>query len=96
MTYIHKVPTTPEVPAIGALQGITTLCTTHGIPWHHIDHVLHGTTIAPNAVLENDGAVTGMVTTRGYLPASRCAKPMAPLAPCRIAGGFLHRRRSRR
>jgi N-methylhydantoinase A len=27
---------------------------------------VHGTTIATNAVLEHDGAVTGMVTTRGY------------------------------
>ena len=31
-----------------------------------IDHVLHGTTIATNAVLEHDGSVTGMVTTKGY------------------------------
>jgi N-methylhydantoinase A len=31
-----------------------------------MNHVLHGTTIATNAVLEHDGAVTGMVTTRGY------------------------------
>jgi N-methylhydantoinase A len=66
VTCIHKVPTTPEDPAIGVLEGITALCTTHGIPREHIDHVLHGTTIATNAVLEHDGAVTGMVTTRGY------------------------------
>ena len=31
-----------------------------------IDHVYHGTTIATNAVLENKGARTGMVTTEGY------------------------------
>jgi N-methylhydantoinase A len=66
VTYIHKVPTTPEDPAIGVLQGISELCATHRIPRQHIDHVLHGTTIATNAVLEHDGAVTGMVTTKGY------------------------------
>jgi N-methylhydantoinase A/oxoprolinase/acetone carboxylase beta subunit len=31
-----------------------------------VDHVLHGTTIATNAVLEYKGATTGMVTTEGY------------------------------
>jgi len=66
VTGIHKVPTTPEDPAIGVLEGITALGATHGIPREHINHVLHGTTIATNAVLEHDGAVTGMVTTRGY------------------------------
>ena len=66
LTCTDKVPTTPEDPAIGVLEGITALCATHGIPREHIDHVLHGTTIATNAVLEHDGAVTGMVTTRGY------------------------------
>ena len=31
-----------------------------------IDGVLHGTTVATNAVLEHDGAVTGMITTEGF------------------------------
>ena len=35
LTCIHKVPPTPEDPAIGVLEGITVLCTTHGIPREH-------------------------------------------------------------
>jgi hypothetical protein len=64
MTCIHKVPTTPEDPAIGVLQGTIALCTTHGICGQHIDHALHGTTIATDVVPEHGGAITGMVTIR--------------------------------
>ena len=35
-------------------------------PRETIDVVFHGTTIATNAILEHDGAVTGMITTGGY------------------------------
>ncbi|ETW93162.1 MAG: hydantoin utilization protein A [Candidatus Entotheonella factor] len=65
-THIHKVPTTPHDPSEGVLQGIVDICTAHGIDRRHIDHVLHGTTIATNAVLEQNGAVAGMVTSAGY------------------------------
>ncbi len=65
-TEIHKVPTTPEDPSIGATAGIAELCKRSGIAPGDIDHVFHGTTIATNAVLENDGALTGMITSKGY------------------------------
>ena len=47
-------------------QGLTALCDKYGIPRDTIDTVFHGTTIATNAILEHDGAVTGMITTGGY------------------------------
>ncbi len=63
---IHKVPTTPDDPSIGALDGIRELCRRNDIEPGAIDHVFHGTTIATNAVLEYDGARTGMITNQGY------------------------------
>jgi N-methylhydantoinase A/oxoprolinase/acetone carboxylase beta subunit len=63
---IHKLPTTPDDPARGVIAGIAELCIRHGLPLAAIDHVLHGTTIGTNAVLEHDGAVTGMITSAGY------------------------------
>ncbi|HTW51494.1 MAG TPA: hydantoinase/oxoprolinase family protein [Stellaceae bacterium] len=63
---IHKVPTTQDDPARGVIAGIVELCARHGIAREAIDHVLHGTTIGTNAVLEHNGAVTGMITTEGY------------------------------
>ena len=65
-TEIHKVPTTPEDPSIGATEGIRELCARSGIEPGDIDHVFHGTTIATNAVLQHNGARTGMITSAGY------------------------------
>jgi N-methylhydantoinase A len=65
-TEIHKVPTTPEDPSIGATAGISELCEKSGIAPGEVDHVFHGTTIATNAVLEHDGSLTGMITREGY------------------------------
>jgi N-methylhydantoinase A len=66
VTAIHKVPTTLEDPSTGVVQGILELCERQNINKAEIDHVFHGTTIATNAVLEYDGAKTGMITTKGY------------------------------
>jgi hypothetical protein len=37
-----------------------------GVVLATVDRLLHGTTIGTNAVLEYDGAMTGMITTAGY------------------------------
>jgi N-methylhydantoinase A len=65
-SWVHKVPTTPDDPSRGVIGGIVDLCARHQLPRGAIDHVLHGTTIGTNAVLEHKGAVTGMITTAGY------------------------------
>lgn len=64
--HIHKVPTTPEDPSVGMMRGIAEICERAGVTPDQIDHVLHGTTTATNAMLEYDGARTGMITTEGY------------------------------
>ncbi|RYL99038.1 hydantoinase/oxoprolinase family protein [Sporolactobacillus sp. THM7-7] len=63
---IHKTPTTTEDPSIGMVKGITEICSRYGIERESVNHVFHGTTIATNAVLEHDGAKTGLITTEGY------------------------------
>src|SRR6266851_5040620 len=65
-TFTHKVPTTPDDPSRGMIRGIREVCSTASIPPNSIAHVFHGTTIATNAILECDGARTGMITTEGY------------------------------
>ena len=66
ITLIHKVPTTAADPSIGAIEGLRDLCARHDLDPAAIDYVFHGTTIATNAVLEHDGARTGMIANRGY------------------------------
>lgn len=65
-TSIHKVPTTPDNPAKGVLDGIAGLIERFAVPKAAIAHVYHGTTTATNAMLEHDGAVAGMITNEGY------------------------------
>jgi N-methylhydantoinase A/oxoprolinase/acetone carboxylase beta subunit len=65
-TSVHKVPSTPDDPSRGVVDGILALCRREGIDKSSITHVYHGTTVATNAVLEHKGARTGMITTRGY------------------------------
>jgi len=65
-SYIHKVPTTPDDPSKGIMHGVKELCDRNNINKETINHFLHGTTIATNAVLEYNGALTGLITTKNY------------------------------
>ncbi len=62
---IYKLPTT-EDPSISSAQGVSEVCDLAGIEPGAVDTVLHGTTVATNALIENEGAKTGMLTTRGF------------------------------
>ena len=63
---IHKVPTTPGDPSVGVLQGVSELCALARVTPSEVRYVLHGTTTATNAVLENKGAKTGLITNDGF------------------------------
>jgi N-methylhydantoinase A len=59
---VAKVPSTPANQADGLMHGIDAL----GIPLDRIDLLIHGTTIATNAVIERKGARCGLITTKGF------------------------------
>ena len=63
---IHKVPSTPDDPVLAVMTGARELCSLAGIAPAGVDFVLHGTTIATNAVLEHRGARTGMIINDGF------------------------------
>ena len=65
-TYRAKVPSTPEDSSIGVLGGIDKVCGTANVNPSDITHVMHGTTVATNAVLERKGAESGLITTSGF------------------------------
>ena len=65
-TGVHKIPTTPDDPSQGVITGLKEACEHFDISPGDVHHILHGTTIATNAVLEYDGARTGLITTEGY------------------------------
>lgn len=61
-----KVLTTPSAPADAVLNGITGILEAAGLQPGDVDLILHGTTLATNAILERKGAVTALVTTEGF------------------------------
>ena len=63
---VHKVPSTREEPDRAMVKGLVELCERAGLHAADIDAVFHATTVATNALLEHDGAVVGMITTRGF------------------------------
>jgi N-methylhydantoinase A len=65
-TWIHKVPTTVHDPSIGMVEGIQAICQMANVSPEDINHFLHGTTVATNALLTHEGARVGMITTKGY------------------------------
>ena len=62
---IYKLPTT-EDPSESSVEGVSTVCELAGVDPGEVDTVLHGTTVGTNALIENEGARTGMLTTRGF------------------------------
>src|SRR5437667_7509859 len=61
---VRKVVTTPDDPAVGMFRALDAL--NGGRHWPPIDLLVHGTTIATNALLERTGARVALVTTRGF------------------------------
>ena len=77
-TFSAKVPSTPADSSIGVLNGIAKICEQNGIAPEHITHVMHGTTVATNTVLEGKGARVGLVTTAGYRNVLQIARSFVP------------------
>ena len=63
---VHKLPSTPADPANAMTEGLRELCASLGSSTSDLDQVLHGTTVATNAVLEREGSEVGMITTEGF------------------------------
>jgi len=61
-----KLLTTATEPERGVLDGIAVACEQAGITVGEIDQIIHGTTLATNALIERRGAATLFVTTEGF------------------------------
>ena len=61
-----KLLTTPEAPERAVLDGLARLLDDAGRTADAVDLVVHGTTLATNAVIERKGAKTALVATEGF------------------------------
>ena len=65
-TFTSKVLTTPSAPEEGVLEGLGLAIGQAGIDPGEIEVVIHGTTLATNAIIERKGAKTALVVTEGF------------------------------
>lgn len=77
-TFTAKVPSTPHDSSEGVLNGIARICEESGVDPTQIHRVMHGTTVATNAVLTGKGAKVGLVTTKGYEHTLQVARSFCP------------------
>ncbi len=61
-----KVLTTHGRPEQGILDGISLLVEQYGVALSEVEQIVHGTTLATNALIERNGARTALVTTEGF------------------------------
>jgi N-methylhydantoinase A len=77
-TWRAKTASTPADQAVGVLTGIGKVCAEAGIELSEVAQVLHGTTVATNAILEGKGATVGLVTTKGFRQVLQIARSYVP------------------
>jgi N-methylhydantoinase A len=61
-----KVLTTPAAPEKGVMQGFETITRIAAVAPADIALIIHGTTLATNAIIERKGARTALITTEGF------------------------------
>ncbi|MBT4626403.1 MAG: methylhydantoinase, partial [Rhodospirillales bacterium] len=61
-----KVLTTPSRPADGFMAGVKQVLADSSVAPEAVDLVLHGTTLATNALIERKGVKTALITTDGH------------------------------
>src|SRR3954454_5067312 len=64
--HLKKVPSSADDYALAIIEGLAALLTEIGAEPDAIAELLHGTTVASNAILEHKGARTGLISTRGF------------------------------
>lgn len=64
--FIAKVLTTPNAPEEGVLTAIQQAMIQAGLAPADLSAIIHGTTLATNALIERKGARTALITTQGF------------------------------
>ena len=68
-----KVLTTHQAPAEGFMLGVERVLAETNTDAAHIELIIHGTTLATNALIERKGARTALITTEGHRDALEMA-----------------------
>ncbi len=77
-TEVIKVPSTPASPDLGVRNALDTFLKQTGNDARKIEAVLHGTTVAVNAILQRKFAPIGMLATKGFRHIIEMARQTVP------------------
>lgn len=75
---IFKVPSTSPDPSEGLLKGLAIVVEHFGVGYDEIEQFTHGSTIATNCLIVMNGAVCGLLTTRGFRDLLELARQRRP------------------
>jgi N-methylhydantoinase A len=75
---IAKVLSTPQDQSLGVMAGVKQACETHGVGLDALSLILHGSTVVTNMILEEKGAVGGLLTTAGHEQILHLARAWTP------------------
>ncbi len=64
--FTHKVLSTPQNPADAVIKGVSEIMKMHNISSYEDIAIVHGSTVATNALLEHAGAHIALITTKGF------------------------------
>ena len=73
-----KILSTPDDYSRAIEEGVRALLAEAGIGASEIDEVVHGTTVATNAIIERQGVQVALVTTEGFRDVLEIARFRSP------------------
>ena len=76
--WLAKTPSTPHDQSVGVIDGIRLVADRASVGLPDLDAILHGTTVATNAVLERRGALCGLIVTKGFRHILHLAEAWTP------------------
>ncbi|HIF19094.1 MAG TPA: hydantoinase/oxoprolinase family protein [Gammaproteobacteria bacterium] len=66
MLFDEKVLTTPDDPSLGVIKGVKKILETNNIPASKLKHIIHGTTLVANAIIQRRGSKVALITSLGF------------------------------
>ena len=76
--YTGKVASTPQDPSGGFMEAVQRLLAKQQIAAQDVAYIVHGTTVATNAIIEGKVAPTGFIATEGFRDMLEIARQIRP------------------
>ncbi len=76
--YTGKVSSTPQDPSGGFMEAVQRLLAKQQVAAQDVAYIVHGTTVATNAIIEGKVAPTGFITTEGFRDMLEIARQIRP------------------